>query len=177
MTDEMPTSPAEDTLADLPPSYDRWRARVHGWLSKKTRDELADAVLLLPDLLAFAWRLVRDSRTPLFIKSQLLLIIGYVVLPVDFIPEAVFGAAGLADDAVLLSIMLMRLVQNAATLDDELLNEHWAGNGNVKDTLQEVVENGGELLNTTVFQRLQNLLGNKTPDPPIVDMPPHQQEE
>ncbi|HZQ05240.1 MAG TPA: DUF1232 domain-containing protein [Anaerolineae bacterium] len=48
------------------------------------------------------WRLMLDSRVPLFPKLILGLIILYVVSPLDVIPEAVFLLVGTLDDLAVL---------------------------------------------------------------------------
>lgn len=168
------TLPSHESTADLPASYDRWRTKFHKWIAQRSRGDVADAILLLPDLLALVVRLIRDPNTPLFFKSQLLLVAGYILLPIDIIPEAVLGAAGLADDVVVVSLMLMRILQSANDLPKELIQKHWAGKGNITDTLQDVVENQGELINTKVWKAIRSLFGDPSPEPAMVDNSPSQ---
>ena len=156
--------------SDMPGFYVRWRERTHHWLRKQTRDEIADAALFLPDLLALIIRLMRDPRTPLFYKSQLLLVAFYILSPVDFIPEAVFGAMGLADDALIASIMVMKLVQHASTIDPQVLRDNWSGSGDVIERLNEIIEGGGELASTQVWKRVRGIFGK--PDPATVESRP-----
>lgn len=161
--------PTRPPTRDLPDFYDRWRERVHGWLAERSRSELADAVLILPDLMALVMRLILDSRTPLFFKSQLVLVAAYVLIPIDIIPEGVLGAAGLADDAVVVSLMLLKLVQSASGLDPKLLQELWPGQGNVTELLQEVAGSEGKLMNSKVIRSVMGLFGLKVPEPAVVD--------
>jgi uncharacterized membrane protein YkvA (DUF1232 family) len=154
---------------DLPGFYNHWRGRVHSWIADRSREELADAVLILPDLFALVIRLIRDGRTPLRFKSQLIMVAAYVLLPVDLIPEAAFGAAGLADDALVVSVMLMRLLNQANDLDPHMLRELWSGKGDIVDVLTEVVESDGEVVNTRVWRRVRAMFGNPGPEPAVVD--------
>jgi uncharacterized membrane protein YkvA (DUF1232 family) len=114
-------------------------------------------------------RLIQDGRTPMRFKSQLVMVAAYVVLPVDLIPEAVFGAAGLADDALVISVMLMRLLGNSKELDQQMLRELWSGKGDIVDVINEVVDSGGEIVNTRVWRRVRSLFGNSGPEPAVVD--------
>lgn len=155
-------------LPDMPRFYTAWRRRVHEWIARYSREELADAVLFVPDLAALLLRLLSDSRTPLFFKSQLLLAAIYILLPIDFVPEAVMGAAGLADDAVVASLVLMKLLQSARNLDPQLLRELWPGKGDVVATIQEVVESSGEIVNTRTWKRIRMLFGSPSPEPAVV---------
>lgn len=152
--------------------YQQWRDRVHGWISSFAADEVADVVLLVPDLIALVGRLIQDPRTPLAYKTQLLLASAYVLLPVDFVPEVFLGAAGLADDAVVMSIVLMRLLQSTLNVDKNLLREHWAGKGDIVDTIKEIVRNDGEVVNTQVWQRIRTLFGAPAPEPAVVNQRP-----
>jgi uncharacterized membrane protein YkvA (DUF1232 family) len=114
-------------------------------------------------------RLLGDPRTPLFFKSQLLIVAMYVLIPVDFVPEAVIGAAGLADDAVIVSVMLLRLLQGATSVDPQVLRDNWSGQGDIVATLQEIVANDGEIVNSNIWRRIRGLVGRDgTPDPAIV---------
>jgi uncharacterized membrane protein YkvA (DUF1232 family) len=159
--------PVED-LPDLPGFYQRWRERVYQWIRARGPAALADAILLLPDLVALTLRLIRDPRTPLPFKAQLLAVSIYALSPIDIIPEAAFGAMGLADDVLLLSLMLLRLLESASQIDPDLIREHWAGKGDVVETLQEVVQNKGELVNTKLWNSLRRLFGDTPPDPAVV---------
>ena len=154
---------------DLPGFYEGWRRRVHGWVSRRAPGELADAILLAPDLLALVIRLLRDKRTPLPLKSQLLVVMIYVLSPVDILPEAVLGAMGLADDVVIMAGVLLGLMESASALDPAVLREHWSGQGDIAETIQEVVDNKGELVNTKVWKRIRGLFGQPQPDPVVVE--------
>jgi hypothetical protein len=93
----------------------------------------------------------------------------YVLIPVDFVPEAVIGAAGLADDAVIVSVMLLRLLQGATSVDPQVLRDNWSGQGDIVATLQEIVANDGEIVNSNIWRRIRGLVGRDgTPDPAIV---------
>jgi uncharacterized membrane protein YkvA (DUF1232 family) len=159
-------------LRHLPDFYDHWRNQVHEWLAGYSRHEIADAVLLLPDMLALVIRLILDSRTPLLLKGQLILVAAYAFIPIDFIPEGLFGAAGLTDDAVVISVMLLRLVQGTANLDPQLLQELWPGQGSVTDLLREVAGSDGKLMNSKVIRSLLGLFGFNIPEPAVVDPTP-----
>ncbi len=168
MTDLTPT-PSPSQLRPLPDVYEAWRARVHGWIGAKTRPAVADTLLLLPDLLALLTRLIFDPRTPLFYKAQLVLAAVYVLIPLDFVPEAILGAAGLADDVVLVSVMLMKLLQHSSQLDEKLLQELWSGKGNIAETLKLVATNDQKLIHPRLWQIARLLLGIKPPDPTTVN--------
>ncbi|NJL94939.1 MAG: hypothetical protein HC915_15075, partial [Anaerolineae bacterium] len=70
------------------PGYEKWRTKLESWLEARGAGAISDVVLLLPDMLALALRLVGDPRTPVVVRLQLVAIAIYVVLPFDILPEA-----------------------------------------------------------------------------------------
>jgi uncharacterized membrane protein YkvA (DUF1232 family) len=93
-----------------------WRARP---------DELsARAVLrLLPDVLRLVGRLARDSSLPTSVRVRLWLLVGYLALPFDLVPD-VIPVIGYADDAVLVMVVLRSVVRHAG---EPALRRHWPG--------------------------------------------------
>jgi hypothetical protein len=64
---------------------------------------LLDLMLLLPDAVVFLLRLLRDERVPLGTKAIALASIGYILSPIDLLPEFIFGPLGLVDDLLVLA--------------------------------------------------------------------------
>lgn len=149
--------------------YENWRSKVHSWIAARGPGEIADAVLLLPDLMALAIGLLKDPRTPLPFKSQLLVVAAYVLLPVDLIPEAVLGAMGLADDTIILSTVMLSVLDGATKIPADVVRQHWHGSGDVTQALQEIVKNKGELVNTKVWKKVRGLFGDTSPEPAVVE--------
>jgi uncharacterized membrane protein YkvA (DUF1232 family) len=159
----------DDSLKGLEDAYSQWRERAYSWLAAHSRGEIADLLFLAPDLAVLLFRLVQDSRVPIAFKAQLLLVLAYVVSPADLIPEAIFGAAGLSDDVVLMSVMLVRLLQSVAQIDSRVLQSLWPGKGDIAEVVQQVAENPENLVNTKVWRGLKSLFGLHNPDPPLVN--------
>src|SRR5690348_13196769 len=90
-----------------PDWYETWRERIRTWISTHADDQVAQMVLIVPDLLALLVRLARDPRVPFMVKARLLLAAAYVISPVDLLPEALMGVIGLTDDAGALALVLM----------------------------------------------------------------------
>ena len=112
--------------------YDRMRSAV-----APTRpgegSGLRDLVLLLPDLTALLFRLLRDERVPLGGKAIALLGIGYVLSPVDLMPELLFGPVGLLDDLFVVGAALSRVVNY---VHPDVVRSHWSGQGDALDAIQ-----------------------------------------
>jgi uncharacterized membrane protein YkvA (DUF1232 family) len=77
----------------------------------------------IPDCVVLVGRLARDPRVSLPRRAALWVVLGYLLMPFDLIPDFL-PVAGQADDAVLLAIALRVLMKGAST---EMLREAWPG--------------------------------------------------
>lgn len=93
------------------------------WRASRTRPELREAARLLPDVLRLMARLARDRRTPRRARLGLWLVLGYLALPIDLVPD-VIPVIGYADDAALVAIALRSVVRRAGP---QPLRRHWPG--------------------------------------------------
>jgi uncharacterized membrane protein YkvA (DUF1232 family) len=93
-----------------------WRVRT---------DELTarDAVRLLPDVLRLVRRLAADGSLPRGVRVRLWLLLGYLLLPIDLVPDFV-PVLGYADDAVVVALALRSVVRRAGA---DALARHWPG--------------------------------------------------
>jgi uncharacterized membrane protein YkvA (DUF1232 family) len=94
-----------------------------------------DLLLLLPDLAVLLARLLRDERVPLGAKIVALLGVGYLLSPVDLIPEFLFGPIGLLDDLVVVGAALSRLLDE---VHPDVVRSHWSGRGDALDAIRRV---------------------------------------
>ena len=95
------------------------------FLWKARPDELSvrAAARLLPDTLRLVRRLGADRSLPLSVRLPLWLLIGYLLLPIDLIPDFV-PVLGYADDVVAVAVVLRSVVRRAGP---EALTRHWPG--------------------------------------------------
>ncbi|MFC7302806.1 YkvA family protein [Streptomyces monticola] len=84
---------------------------------------LAEAVRLLPDLLRLIRRLARDRTLPRGVRVRLWLLLGYLALPVDLVPDFI-PVLGYADDAIVAAVVLRSVVRAAGP---RAIEEHWPG--------------------------------------------------
>lgn len=96
-----------------------WRAYRHD----PDRDGLRTALRLLPDLVRLLRRLAADPQLPRGVRVRLLLLLGYLVSPIDLVPDFV-PILGYADDAVIVAIALRSVVRRAGP---DALERHWPG--------------------------------------------------
>jgi uncharacterized membrane protein YkvA (DUF1232 family) len=92
-----------------------------------------------PELFAVAMRLVLDDRVPRDERERLLAALLYVAAPADLLPEKVLGAEGYRDDLLVLALSLAR---TAAHVPPEVLAAHWAGTGDVRVAVGEIISRG-----------------------------------
>ena len=93
-----------------------WRART---------DELTarDALRLLPDVVRLVRRLGTDGSLPRGVRLRLWLLLGYLLSPVDLVPD-VIPVLGYADDVVVVAVALRAVVRRAG---GAALERHWPG--------------------------------------------------
>ena len=146
-----------------PDWYETWRGLIQHWVGTHADDQLADIVLLVPDLLVLLVRLARDRRVPFIVKAQLLLAAAYVLSPFDLVPEALLGVIGLADDAGVLALVLLWITK-VASVDQQVLRDHWSGNRDVIDLIDtlhtKINANADRLFNEKVWNKLRNTFAN-----------------
>jgi uncharacterized membrane protein YkvA (DUF1232 family) len=112
--------------------YDRVRAALVA-PHPGERSNVRDALLLLPDLTVLLFRLLRDPRVPAGGKAIALLGVGYVLSPVDLLPEALLGPIGLMDDLMIVAATLSRVVNY---VHPDVVRSHWPGQGDALEAIQ-----------------------------------------
>ncbi len=93
------------------------------WVSKPDELRLRDLMRLLPDLLRLLRRLASDPTQPRGVRVRLWLLLGYLAMPIDLVPDFV-PVIGYADDAVVVAIALRSVTRRAGP---EALEHHWPG--------------------------------------------------
>lgn len=93
------------------------------WRAKPDDLTLRDAVRLVPDLLRLLKGLAGDPALPRSIRLRLVLLIAYLAMPIDLVPDFV-PVLGYADDVVVVAIVLRSVVRRAGP---EALERHWPG--------------------------------------------------
>jgi uncharacterized membrane protein YkvA (DUF1232 family) len=84
---------------------------------------LTDAVRLLPDVVGLLRRLAADRTLPRGVRVRLWLLLGYLAVPIDLVPDFV-PVLGYADDAIVVALVLRSLLRSGG---EDLLTEHWPG--------------------------------------------------
>jgi uncharacterized membrane protein YkvA (DUF1232 family) len=93
------------------------------WLGRPDDVRIRDALRLLPDVVRLLRRLAGDPSVPRGVRVRLWLLLGYLALPLDLVPDFV-PVIGYADDAVIVAIALRSVTRHAGA---EALDRHWPG--------------------------------------------------
>jgi uncharacterized membrane protein YkvA (DUF1232 family) len=84
---------------------------------------LGEAVRLLPDFLRLLRRVAADPTVPRGVRVRLWLLLGYLAMPFDLVPDFV-PVLGYADDAIVVSLVLRSVVRRAGA---PVIRRHWVG--------------------------------------------------
>jgi len=101
-----------------------WLVLIVGLVvARPTGDLLQQALRLLPDLLRLLRRLAGDRSLPRGVRVRLWLMLAYLAVPIDVIPDFI-PVLGYADDAIIVTAVLRSVVRRAGL---EALHRHWPG--------------------------------------------------
>jgi uncharacterized membrane protein YkvA (DUF1232 family) len=133
--------------------YHRLRRTVKIWAGgeQSRTNEFADFILAGPDLFMLLVRLSRDERVGRNDKAKLAGAAAYFVNPLDFIPEAILGPAGLVDDVALTALVLHDVLEN---IDPAVVREHWEGDVELLDLIRRVLAVADTMVGGPVWRRL-----------------------
>ena len=84
---------------------------------------LREALRVLPDVLRLIRRLAADKTLPRGVRVRLALLLGYLAIPIDLIPDFV-PVLGYADDAIIVTAVLRSVVRRAGL---DAVRAHWPG--------------------------------------------------
>ena len=95
---------------------------------------LQESLRLLPDTLRLLKRLAADSTLPRGVRVRLWLLLVYLAIPIDIIPDFI-PVIGFADDAIIALAVLRSIVRKAGP---EAVRRHWPGTENGLSALLRV---------------------------------------
>ena len=84
---------------------------------------ITDVLRLLPDTVVLLRRLAADRELPRGVRIRSVLLLVYLVLPIDLIPDFI-PVLGYADDAIIVVLALRSVVRRAG---QDALRRHWPG--------------------------------------------------
>jgi uncharacterized membrane protein YkvA (DUF1232 family) len=84
---------------------------------------LREAMRLLPDVLRLVHRLAADASLPRGVRLRLAIVLAYLALPVDLIPDFI-PVLGYADDVIIVTVVLHSVIRRAGL---SAVRAHWPG--------------------------------------------------
>ena len=101
-----------------------------------SQTKMVEYGLLLPRLIKLVWKLARDPRVPARAKATLFLVGGYLISPIDVIPDFIPGI-GQADDIFVVAFALDQILNR---VPEEVVKEHWEGDSDVLEVVREILD-------------------------------------
>ena len=93
------------------------------WMSRPDEMRARELLRLLPDVLRLVRRLAGDGTLPRGVRVRLWLVLAYLAVPIDLVPDFV-PVLGHADDAIVVALVLRSVVRRAGAAAVE---RHWPG--------------------------------------------------
>jgi uncharacterized membrane protein YkvA (DUF1232 family) len=93
------------------------------WRTAPGRTTVHDALRLVPDVVRLLRRLAADPTLPRGVRLRLWLLLGYLLMPIDLVPDFV-PVVGYADDVIVVALALRSV---ARRVGPEALDKHWPG--------------------------------------------------
>lgn len=140
MRDSNSVHPEEAPEEDSPIPRPRLRRRIRG--VSADRETVKGLIRAIPNFLRLLWRLYFDPRVSKLDKGIVLATIGYIVVPLDLIPDFL-PFLGQVDDIYLLALALDRLLNNAGI---DVLLDHWEGDVSSLETAIAALDKAGSFL-------------------------------
>jgi uncharacterized membrane protein YkvA (DUF1232 family) len=107
------------------------------WVSRGQADKIrmVDALRLAPDVVRLVRRLASDDQVPRKVRVGLGLLLVYLLLPIDLVPDFI-PVIGYADDAVIVMLVLRYVTRQAGR---DALDRHWPGTPQGLTALRAVI--------------------------------------
>lgn len=141
--------------------YRQLRARIRKWARSEDSkaNKWSEYLLFAPDLFHLLCKLALDKDVPAKEKAKLASAIAYFISPVDLMPEALLGPAGYLDDIALAAFVLNGIINNTSK---ELVQKHWAGEGDVLSVIQHILGVADEMLGSGLWNKIRGIGSGKT---------------
>jgi uncharacterized membrane protein YkvA (DUF1232 family) len=105
-------------------------------IKEDRRDRLREYALFAPRLVKLVYRLLKDERVPVRSKAMLVVVAGYLVSPIDLIPDMIPGV-GQFDDLLVAAFALDQILNR---VPEQVVIEHWDGDEDVLRIVREILD-------------------------------------
>ncbi len=139
--------------------YQRVRGKIVKWAQGSgAGKEVTQYILLIPDIMALFVRLMADPRVSGQLKAEIAAASAYVIIPVDLMPEAVLGPAGLIDDAIIGMIALNRVVKAMGQAGEDVLRQYWDGDDDILLVMEGLLKRADTFVSGTVWTGIKKFM-------------------
>lgn len=134
--------------------YEHMRQTVRRAVANKAGEKsskIVEYLLTLPDFFILLTRLGLDKRVTKVQKLFVAGIIGYIIMPIDLIPDFI-PIFGFVDDLVLVVYALNTMLNE---IDPHIVKENWSGDGDVLELLQKITRTAEEFLDKKILKKIK----------------------
>jgi uncharacterized membrane protein YkvA (DUF1232 family) len=141
--------------------YQRTRAKIVAWAEGAGAGRnVTKYILLVPDIMALFVRLMGDSRVSAAVKAEIAAASAYIIVPVDLMPEAVMGPAGLIDDAIVGVYAMNRVVKAMGQAGEDVLRQYWDGDDDVLIVMKDLLEKADQFVTGRVWSGIKKFMAS-----------------
>ena len=137
--------------------YEHMRQTVRRAVTNKAGEKsskIVDYLLTLPDFFILLTRLGLDKRVTKVQKLFVGGIIGYLIMPIDLIPDFI-PVFGFVDDLVLVVYALNTMLNE---IDANIVKENWSGDGDVLELLKKITRTAEEFLDKKILKKIKKFI-------------------
>jgi uncharacterized membrane protein YkvA (DUF1232 family) len=133
--------------------YQKLRIQIKNWVEKKSNKEhkWAEYILLAPDLFHLLCKLMLEDDIPSAKKVKLAGVIVYFILPIDLLPEALFGPVGYLDDIALTAYVLNDIIND---VNPEIVTRNWAGEREILNLIKTILVNSDKMVGSGLWRKI-----------------------
>ncbi|MBD7944365.1 MULTISPECIES: DUF1232 domain-containing protein [Psychrobacillus] len=134
--------PSYDEQQDF---YTKLRAKITNYVDSKSNKmgKFTPYLLFAPDFFHLLIKSMLDDRIDSKSKTLIGSGILYFITPIDILPEGLVGPGGFIDDIIVAAFIVNMLLNK---FSPEIVEEHWAGEDKLLNTLKKVSETGDTVL-------------------------------
>jgi uncharacterized membrane protein YkvA (DUF1232 family) len=111
---------------------------------------LQESLLLIPNFLKLLYRLSKDPAVSTTDRALLAGTIGYVLLPLDFLPDMI-PFLGQVDDVLLVALVVKRLMESVS---HDVLEGYWDGDVRLLIWIERIIDLSRHVVPPPIYNRL-----------------------
>ena len=125
----------EEEIKKVEDCYTVGREKIKEKMPIKIK-KYSDYILIIPDIVALIYRLLKDKRVPIKTKVIISLVICYMAVPSDIIPDKI-PFIGKIDDIAMVFFALNKIIEDVPA---KVILENWDGKNNIVTVLKIVAQ-------------------------------------